>query len=121
MRNGWTSCGAPGVPANATGSAGFAFAAEDFLASCDLGELLAWSAAEGVRRTEQTLLAEAAHQLGGRTWPAEEIVCSVDDPLTLRPSYPGKPWVASHYVGQVRHLFWRAVLALRLGVGRRPS
>lgn len=96
--------------------AGLLYAEGDFLASCDVAALLAHAAERGIGVTEQTLLAEADRQLGGRSWPADEIALSEDGRFTLGPSFRGRPWAARHYVGAVRHLFWRDALALRWGV-----
>jgi hypothetical protein len=97
--------------------AGFLFAAGDFLAACDVTDLLAYAAERGIGVTEQTILAEANRQLGGKTWPAEEIVLWEEDRFSLAPSFRGRPWAARHYVGGVRHIFWRDALALRAGAG----
>jgi hypothetical protein len=96
--------------------AGLLYAEGDFLASCDVAALLDHAAEGGIGVTEQTLLAEADRQLGGRSWPEDEIALSEDGRFTLGPSFRGRPWAARHYVGAVRHLFWRDALALRWGV-----
>jgi len=95
--------------------AGLAFAEGDFLAACDVDAWLRYAAEQGIGVTEQTILAEADHQLGGRTWPGDEIALWEGDRTTLGPSFRGRPWAARHYVGGVRHLFWRDALALRAG------
>jgi hypothetical protein len=95
--------------------AGLLFAAGDFLAACDVAELLRHAAARGIGVTEQTILAEADRQLGGAGWPADEIALSEEGRTSLGPSFRGRPWAARHYVGGVRHLFWRDALALRAG------
>jgi hypothetical protein len=96
--------------------AGLLFARGDFLADCDVAGLLAQAAERGIGLTEQTILAEANRQLGGRTWPLEEIALFDSDRFSLGPSFRRRPWAGRHYVGQVRHLLWRDALALRLGV-----
>jgi hypothetical protein len=96
--------------------AGLLFAQGDFLAACDVGELLAYAAEHGIGVTEQTILAEASRQLGGGTWPAEEIFLWEEDRFSLGPSFRGRSWAARHYVGAVRHIFWRDSLALRAGL-----
>ena len=68
--------------------------------------------------TEQTIIAEAAFQVGSIAWNIEMIRMFDDDELTIRPTYLGKNWVARHYVFPIRHLFWHDALAVRLGVGR---
>lgn len=96
--------------------AGLLFAQGDFLAAGDVADLLDFAAERGIGVTEQTALAEACRQLGGSTWPAAEIALFEDDRASHGPSFRGRPWAARHYVGPVRHLFWRDALALRLGV-----
>lgn len=95
--------------------AGLLYAEGDVLAACDVDPWLRFAAEEGVGITEQTILAEADHQLGGLSWPPDEIALWEGDRTTLLPSFRGRPWAARHYVGGVRHLFWRDALALRAG------
>ena len=99
--------------------AGFLYASGDFLSACDLGELLSHAAESGIGVTEQTILAEVNHRLGNRHWPADEIVIVESDRFSLGPSFRGRGWAARHYVGQVRHIFWRDAFALRIGVSPR--
>ncbi len=96
--------------------AGLLFAHGDFLAASGVEELLVEAAERGFGLTEQTIFAEADRRLGGACWPRTEIALSEDDRFSLAPSFPGRSWTARHYVGAVRHLFWRDALALRLGV-----
>jgi hypothetical protein len=96
--------------------AGLLYAEGDFLAACQVSDLLEHAARQGIGVTEQTILAEADRQLGGRSWPADEIALWEEDRTSLGPSFPGRPWAARHYVGAVRHLFWRDALALRAGL-----
>ncbi len=107
----------PGLASPPFFCAGFLFAAGRFLDACDVGPLLDYAAERGIGVTEQTILAEADRQLGARTWPAGEIALDETDRFSLAPSFKGRTWAARHYVGQVRHLFWRDALALRLGLG----
>jgi hypothetical protein len=95
--------------------AGLLYAVGDFLAACDVADLLLHAAERGIGVTEQTILAEAGRQLGGAGWPADEIALSEEGRTSLGPSFRGRPWSARHYVGGVRHLFWRDALALRAG------
>jgi hypothetical protein len=95
--------------------AGLLYAEGDFLAACDVGALLDHAAERGIGVTEQTILAEADRQLGARTWRKDEIALFEEDRFTLGPSFRGRPWAARHYVGAVRHIFWRDALALRVG------
>ncbi len=99
--------------------AGLLFAQGDFLAAAGVSDLLAEAAERGFGLTEQTIFAEADRRLGGACWPRDEIALSEDDRFLLGPSFRGRSWAARHYVGQVRHLFWRDALALRTGV--RPG
>ena len=96
--------------------AGLLFAQGDFLAAAGVADLLDAAAERGIGLTEQTIFAEADRRLGGGCWPRDEIALSEDDRFSLRPSFHGRSWAARHYVGQVRHLFWRDALALRLGL-----
>lgn len=57
--------------------------------------------------TEQTFLAIAVKLLESKMWGLSEIACLQSDRFELSPSYIGKTWYARHYVGPVRHLFWR--------------
>jgi hypothetical protein len=101
--------------------AGILLAQGDFLAACKLRELLEFAARQGVARTEQTLLAEANYQLGGDILPAGEFALHEDDRFSLAPSFDDGAPAARHYVGGVRHLFWRDALALRLGLGPKTG
>ncbi len=100
--------------------AGLLYAAGDFLGACEVEDLLAYAAAHGIGVTEQTILAEVSHQLGGGLWPAREIALVEGDRFTMAPSFRGCAWAARHYVGQVRHIFWRDALALRIGMAPGP-
>jgi hypothetical protein len=95
--------------------AGLLFAHGDVLAAGGVAELLAEAAERGFGLTEQTIFAEADHRLGGAFLPRDEIALFEEDRFSLGPSFRGRSWAARHYVGQVRHLFWRDALALRLG------
>lgn len=96
--------------------AGLLFAHGDFLRASGAEELLADAAERGFGLTEQTIFAEADRRLGGACWPRDEIALFEEDRFSLGPSFRGRSWAARHYVGQVRHLFWRDALALRTGV-----
>ena len=67
--------------------------------------------------TEQTILAEAVFQVGRIAWSLEVVRLFDGDKFTIKPTYVGKQWIARHYVGYIRHLFWRDALAVRLRVG----
>jgi hypothetical protein len=96
--------------------AGFLYGRGDFLAAAGVLELLAVAAEQGIGRTEQTIFAEAGRRLGGERFPLSEVLLSDADRFTLGSSLRGATWAARHYVGQVRHLFWRDAVALRFGV-----
>lgn len=63
--------------------------------------------------TEQTFLALAVKSLQQQIWPLSEIACFQSDKFDLSPSFPGQKWTARHYVGPVRHIFWKDALKLR--------
>lgn len=95
--------------------AGLIFLEGDLIQACDLNRLLDIAATKSNWFTEQTIFAEAAYQLGRSYWPREKIAIFDHDQLSLKiPTYFRKDWVARHYVGPVRHIFWRDALALRL-------
>jgi hypothetical protein len=96
--------------------AGLLYAAGDFLSTRRASDLLAFAAEHGIARTEQTILAATDHDLGGLSWPAGEVALFEDDRFSLAPSFLDHGWAARHYVGAVRHIFWRDALALRLGI-----
>lgn len=62
--------------------------------------------------TEQTTFAALQKKIDAPPLDAEQAYLSWDDQLTLAPTFFGKPWVLRHYVGPVRHLFWRDVFFL---------
>jgi hypothetical protein len=64
--------------------------------------------------TEQTFLAIAAKILESPIWDMEEIACLQSDRFMLKPSYKNKNWFARHYVGPVRHLFWKDAFYSRI-------
>lgn len=97
-------------------NAGLMYISGNLIESCNLQPLLKLAAEKPSNNSEQTIFAAAAYQLGSHLWYREEIGCSEEDRLSLIPNYAGRQWVARHYVGPVRHLFWRDALALRLGL-----
>jgi len=96
--------------------AGILFANGDFLGACKLEHLIEYASQNGVALTEQTIFAEANHQLGGEVFAASEFILNDRDRFSFGPSFIHQQWIARHYIGQVRHLFWRDALALRLGI-----
>lgn len=62
--------------------------------------------------TEQTTFAALQEKIGVPALNAEDAYLSWDDQQTLWPGFFDKPWVLRHYVGPVRHLFWRDVFFL---------
>ena len=65
--------------------------------------------------TEQTILAGINFQTCKNVWDKNEIVAFQHDSLSIKPTYVEKKWLARHYVGPVRHLFWRDAFFLRIG------
>lgn len=95
---------------------GVTFLRGDLLAAVDLGRPLRVAAARYNHFAEQTILALASRRLGAPTWAPSVVACFQDDHQSLAVTYRDRAWVARHYVGPVRHLFWRDALALRVGV-----
>jgi Nucleotide-diphospho-sugar transferase len=93
--------------------AGLSYARGDFLAAAGVEPLLRRAAEDGIGVTEQTIFAEADRRMGGECFPLEEIAIIVDDRVSLTSSVRRAEWSARHYVGRVRHLFWRDALAIR--------
>lgn len=75
-------------------------------------EALSLAAESGIGLTEQTLFAKWTRRSGGNRFPESEIFLSDSDRLARQPTHVGMPWAARHYVGPVRHLFWRDALQL---------
>lgn len=86
----------------------------NFYDSCGLGDIIKQGIPNRMYLTEQTILAEAVFQAGRIAWDLDVIVMFNGDESTLSPTYLGKHWIARHYVGPIRHLFWRDALAMRL-------
>jgi hypothetical protein len=101
--------------------AGLLYAAGDFLHTRRTTGLLAYAAEHGTGVTEQTILAAVNHDLGAVSWPPDEVALLEDDRFSHAPSFINTRWAARHYVGQVRHIFWRDALALRLGIRSRRA
>jgi hypothetical protein len=62
--------------------------------------------------TEQTTFAALQRKIGSPALEADKAYISWEDRFTLRPRIFDKPWVLRHYVGPVRHLYWRDLLYL---------
>lgn len=86
-----------------------------------LAELVRFSLTSGEHHyvTEQTIVAIAALRSRGILWDEPVMHMDHDDIYTLGPTFTGKPWCGRHYTGNVRHLFWRDALFLRLQRLRR--
>jgi hypothetical protein len=100
-----------GEPALNTGAV---YAAGDVYEACGLERVLRIAAQEPGYFSEQTILAYCCRRLGGGYWPGEKIVLKTDDkhwPVAARG--PGEGTLARHYVGDVRHWFWRDALWMR--------
>jgi hypothetical protein len=90
----------------------------------DLASSFAWSRIERMLALasdwghfpEQTLLALVCKESGCNTWPLDEIACFQSDQQSHLPTFLSKKWHARHYVGPVRHLFWRDAFYLRIGL-----
>ncbi|MEI6429393.1 MAG: hypothetical protein WCO45_13580 [Pseudanabaena sp. ELA607] len=95
--------------------AGLILASGNIFNFCNLDDAIQVAIDKSNHFTEQTIFAEACLQLNGISYSRNEISCFVDDQFSLIPTFFGKSWIARHYVGPVRHLFWRDALALRLG------
>ncbi|MEE3715172.1 hypothetical protein V2H45_00270 [Tumidithrix elongata RA019] len=93
----------------------------DLLNKLDLDNLLKKASNFSDHFTEQAILAEAVFQVGLPCWSIDEIFCGANDNQTLAITYESKPWIARHYTGLVRHLFWRDTLALKLGIKREKN
>ena len=65
--------------------------------------------------TEQTIFAGLNRTYFNQHWDDELITIYQDDQQSLAPTYLKKEWVARHYVGAFRHLFWRDAFFLRIG------
>jgi hypothetical protein len=100
-------------------NSGLVFCEGSFYERCGLGEVIQEAIDHCMYLTEQTILAEAVFQAGRIAWDLEVVKMFNDDESTLQPTHLGKGWVARHYVGPIRHLFWRDALALRLRIGGR--
>lgn len=96
-------------------NAGLIYIQGEVLKHCKLQPLLDLAAEKPSNDAEQTIFAEANYQLNSGIWLRDEIACFAEDAITTRPQYAGKNWVARHYIGPVRHLFWRDALILRVG------
>ncbi|MEH2042103.1 hypothetical protein [Nostoc sp.] len=98
---------------------GLVFLKGDLLQASNLDHLLKIAAENSEFHTEQTIIAEAAYQLGNSTWSPEEIACFAKDKFSITSNYAGKQWAARHYFSPVRHLFFRDAFALRLGLKQK--
>lgn len=85
---------------------------------CQLEPLIRLAAVQYNWFTEQTIIAHALYQVGRIEWPLEIIRVFDDDKFSILPTYLHQRWIARHYTNNIRHLFWRDALALRLGIGR---
>lgn len=91
-------------------NSGVVFAAGDVFSAAHLGDVLPWAAEHPKYFTEQTLLAYACKKLGGDHWTRQQIHLTVDDAVV---PFGDRDYLhtalARHYVGDVRHWFWRDV------------
>ncbi len=93
---------------------GLVYASGPVYTECGLDRLMSIVAREPSYFSEQTIMAYAARKLGGRHWPLDQIILKVDDKSwPIRHPSERPSWMARHYVGDVRHWFWRDALWLR--------
>ena len=97
-------------------NSGVVFLRGDLLHAVDLSAGLVPASRRPHPFAEQTLLALAARRLQAPLLAQSLVACQVSDSQSLLITYRGRPWHARHYVGPVRHLFWRDALGLRLRV-----
>lgn len=64
--------------------------------------------------SDQTFFAKLNLSLGGNIWTKNEVFIDNKDKHEIGPTFKGKNWTARHYVGPIRHLFWRDAFFLRL-------
>jgi hypothetical protein len=100
-------------------NAGLIYIQGELLNHCNLQPLIDLAAEKPCHVSEQTIFAEANYQLNSGIWLRDEIACFSDDREVSFPQYEDKNWVARHYIGPVRHLFWRDAFLLRLGLKNR--
>jgi hypothetical protein len=82
--------------------------------TCGLERLLRVAARKPAYFSEQTIMSFASRKLGGRHWNSDEVVLKVDDKYwPIWPRGPREYRTARHFVGDVRHWFWRDALWLR--------
>jgi len=81
---------------------------------CGIEKLLEIIGTDDDYFSEQTIMAYCCRMLGDAHWTGEEIALNLDDMYwPLRPLYLRRDWYARHYVGEVRHWFWRDALWMR--------
>ncbi len=99
-------------------NSGACFISGDVYTAAGLGPIAQWASQHDQYFTEQTLLIYACKQLGGDAWPIDQIYLNTDDAVRSRAERQYlQTAFARHYVGDVRHWFWRDVLALRQAKG----
>jgi hypothetical protein len=86
---------------------GIFFCNGDILQHNDLNQELELVSKVNNHFSEQSILAKVIHAHQKNVWDLNTIACFQSDTQTLKPTFMNKPWVARHYVGPVRHLFWR--------------
>ncbi len=63
--------------------------------------------------SDQTFFAHLNSSVGGSVWSKDQIFIDNKDKFSIGPTYVNEGWAARHYVGPVRHLFWRDAFFLR--------
>lgn len=96
--------------------AGFLFLSGNILDFHIMDTILADCCKESNHFTEQTIFAGLNRTYFNQHWSDELITLFQNDQQSLAPSYLNKEWVARHYVGSFRHLFWRDAFFLRIAL-----
>jgi hypothetical protein len=93
---------------------GVVFASGEIYEACGLDRIMSAAAREPSYFSEQTIMAYCCRRLGNAHWTQEKIALNLDDMYwPVRGGDPRRGWCARHYVGDVRHWFWRDALWLR--------
>lgn len=95
--------------------AGFLFLSGDILQLPIMDSILADCCEKSNHFTEQTIFAGLNRTYFNQHWSDELITIFQNDQQSLTLTYLKKEWVARHYVGAFRHLFWRDAFFLRIG------
>jgi hypothetical protein len=98
-------------------NSGLIYIDDDVMGNPNLLSLLQEAVRKPDHWSEQAILAIAVLDSGKNVWSEDEVYMTLDDEVSYLPTYPGhKSWIARHYVSAVRHIFWRDVFFIRLGL-----